>query len=83
MEFLMEYYNRDIMNFEIQKMIIISTIRRMQGEKGLMEEFMEKEGIDTYSYYENEGIMINRRTGEVQKAEKKKPRIPKSLEIVK
>lgn len=82
MEFLMEYYNPDIINFEVKKMSLISYIRRLNGQKGVMEEFCSENGIPTYSYYEDEGIMVERETGEVIKVETPKKRIPKYLKVV-
>lgn len=83
MEFLMEYYNWDIIKFEVEKLSLMSYIRRLNGQKGVMEEFCSENGIPTYSYYEDEGIMIERETGEVVKVEKPKKRIPKYMKIVK
>ena len=36
----------------------------------------------TYSYYKNEGILVNRQTGEVTKVEKPKTRVPKYMKVI-
>lgn len=81
-EFLMEYYNWDIMRFEVEKLSVISEIRQLEGKMGVMEEFLFNNGVPTYSYYEKEGIMINQQTGEVTKVSKPKKRIPRYIKIV-
>lgn len=82
MEFLMDYYNHDIIEFEVKKLSIISYIRRLNGQKGVMEEFCSENGIPTYFYYEDEGIMVESGTGKVVKVEKPKKRVPKYLKVV-
>lgn len=81
-EFLMDYQNWDINHFMTTFMLTISRMRVLQGGKGIMEEWLEKQGVPTYSYYEKEGIMVNRQTGEVTKVEKPKTRIPKYMKVV-
>lgn len=81
-EFLMEYYNGDIIKFEVKKLCLISYIRRLNGQKGVMEEFCEENDIPTYSYYEAEGIMVESGTGKAVKVEKPKRRKPKYLKVV-
>lgn len=81
-EFLMEYYNWDIIKFEVKKLCLISYIRRLNGQKGVMEEFCEENDIPTYSYYEAEGVMVESGTGKAVKVEKPKRRKPKYLKVV-
>ena len=81
-EFLMEYYNRDILEFEVRKLSVMSCIRRLQGQMGIMEEFLTGYGVPMYSFYEKEGIMVNRQTGEVTKIHKPKTRIPKYMRVM-
>ncbi|NBI64906.1 hypothetical protein D3Z38_18160 [Clostridiales bacterium] len=81
-EFLMEYHNEDIKEFMIMFMMVISRMRVLQGGRDPLEEFLEENGVATYSYYENEGIMVNRQTGEVTKVEKPRTRVPKYMKVI-
>lgn len=83
MYFLWDYWNRDINNFEVNKMCAMSNLRKCMGEKGLMEEFCENNGIPTYTSYDDLGIMVENGIGKVIKVSKPKKRIPKSLRVVK
>ena len=47
-----------------------------------MSEFLSEQGIASYRYYENEGIMINQETGEISKVQKPAPRIPKYMKVI-
>lgn len=82
LDFLMEYYNEDIMKFEVRMLSVISDIRKLKGDMGVIEEFLSENGIPSYSFHEKEGIMINRRTGEVIKVSKPKKRLPKYMKVV-
>ena len=82
MEFLWDYQNRDIRNFEVNKMCTLSDMRRLEGHKGLMEEFMEAQGVPSYTLHEKEGCMVNNMTGEVLKISKPKKRVPKYLKVL-
>lgn len=81
--FLWSYMNWDIDEFMVTFMLTVSRMRVLQGGKDIMEEIFEEKGLPTYSYYENEGIMINRQTGEVTKVEKPRTRVPKYMKIIK
>lgn len=80
-EFLMEYWNPDIINFEVCKMLCASALRKAMGGKGIMEEFMEEHGVPSYTLYDD-GIMVNNMTGETMKVQKAKKRKPKWLKVV-
>ncbi|MCI7304338.1 MAG: hypothetical protein SOR93_09645 [Clostridiales Family XIII bacterium] len=82
-EFLMDYQNWDINHFMVTFMLVVSRMRVLQGGMDIMEEWLEKQGVPTYSYYEDKGIMVNRQTGEVAKVEKPKTRVPKYMKVVK
>ena len=82
MEFLWDYQNRDIRNFEVNKMCTLSDMRRLEGHKGLMEEFMEAQGVPSYTLHEKEGCMVNNMTGEVLKISKPKKRVHKYLKVL-
>ena len=81
-EFLMDYWNPDIIRFEVCKMLCASAVRRITGGKGIMEEFAEEHGITTYTFYKDENIMVNNSTGEVSKVQKPRKRRPKWLRVV-
>lgn len=81
-EFLMEYENRDIREFMITFMLVVSQMQVLQGGKDILEEFMEEQGASSYSYYKNEGIVVNCQTGEVTKVEKPKMRVPKYMKVI-
>ena len=61
---LMEYYNRDINRFQVQKWLTVDRLRRFRGERGLLEEFAEEHSIATYTLYKDENMMVNNITGE-------------------
>ncbi|MCI8647893.1 MAG: hypothetical protein HFE76_14130 [Firmicutes bacterium] len=81
-EFLMEYENQDIREFMITFMLVVSRMRVLQGGRDILEEFMEEQGVPSYSYYQDEGIMINRQTGGAIKVEKPKTRVPKYMKVI-
>lgn len=83
MHFLWAYHNWDIVDFEVEKMCTMNDLRRWQGEKGIMEEFMEENGVDTYTYHEDEGYLYNHATGKTIKVSKPKKRVPKQFKVVK
>ena len=80
--FLMDYDNPDIVEFEVHKLSVISAWGRLSGQPGVMEEFMMEHGIPSYTYYETEGIMVERGTGKVIKVSKPKKRIPKWIRTI-
>ena len=63
-EFLMEYYNLDIIKFEVVKMCTISEIRRKQGQLGLMEQFAEDNEIHLQTFHQDGNEMVDNKTGE-------------------
>ncbi|WP_138752785.1 hypothetical protein [Paenibacillus sinopodophylli] len=76
-EFLWDYQNVTVTMFVVHLMSTVSELRRRQGQKGIMEEFCEENGIDTYSMYKNENgkqYLQNNTTGEVAAVKKPKPR---------
>lgn len=82
MSFLWDYHNREIREFEVYKMCAMSDLRRMQGEKGIAEEFCEQNNISTYTHYEEQGILIENGTGKRIKFNPIKNRKPKYLNIL-
>lgn len=77
--FLWSYWNDDLFAFDAVSFSIISNMYRSQTGKGIMEEWCEKQGIDSYSVNQKTGIIQNNRTGEISKLSKK----PSHLQIVK
>ncbi|MEC1155510.1 hypothetical protein [Cytobacillus horneckiae] len=81
-EFLWNYQNWDVTHFAINELCILSDIRRLQGHKGLMDEFLEEQGVPTYTMAEDhqgKNILINNQTGEETIVKKKRPRYLKPL----
>jgi len=76
---LMEYYNRDINMFKVQKWLTVDRLRRFQGERGLLEEFAEEHGVATYTFYKDENMMINNSTGETVEIQ---PAIPRGIHVI-
>ncbi|RST59684.1 hypothetical protein D5F11_011310 [Siminovitchia terrae] len=81
-EFLWEYQNWSICFFVVETTCIMSAIRRAEGQKGLAEEFFEKQDVTTYTVSKENGklYLTNNDTGEVEKI--KKP-IPRYMKVVK
>lgn len=79
--FLMEYWNKDIVNFLVNGMTIVDRNRAFDGLPGMMEEFMAEKGVQSYTYYEEEGIMVDS-FGKVLKVEKPKRRRPKYIKVL-
>ncbi|MGE7111986.1 hypothetical protein [Lysinibacillus sp. NPDC047702] len=53
LKLIMEYMNRDIMDFAVQGMVAMSAIRHFDGHLDLMEEFMATQGMDTENTFRN------------------------------
>lgn len=70
---LYDYQNSDIRCFNAKRFTCIDAIRRSQGKKSMMEEFLNDHGIDAH-YLRKDGngkeYIINSRTGRTQKATK-------------
>lgn len=82
-EFHWDYRNREITRFAVKTMCVMSKIRRAEGGKGIMEEFMEEQGVPTYTlteYGNGNQYLVNKQTGEMQKVIKPKP---KHLKVIK
>ncbi len=83
LKFLWAYHNWDIVEFEVERMCAISDLRRCNGQMGLMEEFADKHGIDTYTLDSVDGYLINNTTGQITKVSKPKKRKPKQFKVIK
>lgn len=74
-EFLWEYNNREIFEFNIKIMEYLSRLRRLQGKPSLSEEFAEIMGLETYRLYkDNKGneFLVDKK-GKSYKIKKKYP----------
>lgn len=57
-DFVWVYWNRDIFELDAVMIDIASDIRRFQGKKGIVEEWMEKQGVEPYTI-STDGTMKN------------------------
>lgn len=80
-DFLWEYMNWTINIYMVEKLGVISDIRRLETGKGLWEEFLEEHNIPSYTLYEEEGkqYVVNNQTSEVSEVKKPKPRYLKVI----
>lgn len=83
MSLLWDYVNKDTRLFLMEHTSAMSDLYRIQSGKGIMQEYLEHEGVDTYSMNEQEGILVNNRTGECSKISKTKKRKPKQFDVIK
>lgn len=60
-ELLWDYMNVQLFEFQINLMSIMSGINRFMGKKGVMEQFCEEVGIDTYTMQPNGELIRNER----------------------
>lgn len=73
LEFILEYMNKDIMNFTTKGWLIMSAIRGFDGHIDLSEEFMAQLGMDTPNTFKNsKGEALYIRHGKTHKIEKNK-----------
>lgn len=82
-DFLWDYQNVDVSFFMVETMSLISTFRRLEGKKGLMEEFLDDKDIPYYTMHTDDKgkkYFENSQTGEVTKVRKA---IPRYLHVVK
>ncbi|MEI4616029.1 MULTISPECIES: hypothetical protein [Bacillus cereus group] len=82
-EFLWSYHNwEDITEFVVNFMEVMSDIRRFEGGKGLVEEFLEEKGITAYTLCKDQKgkeYLTNNDTGEVIPVQKARPRYLKPV----
>ena len=57
-DFTWVYWNRDIFELDAVLVEIASDIRRLDGKKGIVEEWMEKQGVESYTI-STDGTMRN------------------------
>lgn len=78
-DFLWDYWNHELFAFDATAMSIASNMYRLQTGKGIMETWLEKQNIPSYTFNDEIGVMQNRQTGEIMKISTK----PSHLQIVK
>lgn len=85
-EFFWNYYNTDIINVGVKKLLVFDRIRRMDGAQGLLEGFLDivdkKHQVHTYTIHEKEGYIYDQMTGKTSKLVKPKKRKPPYLSVV-
>lgn len=84
MEILFDYTNIHITMFAVATMSAISAMRRYNGEKGLLEEFAEQQGMKLQTYTmskDNKGRnwLTDNDTGERQRVKVKRPRYLRAI----
>lgn len=74
--FLWDYVNRDILEFNVNCFCSLDIIRRFEGKQSLAVEWAESVGIDTYTKFNSERktYLLNNRTGEITRAKRRPPR---------
>lgn len=81
-DFLWEYLNPDISMFLVNLIGLTSDLRRLDGQKGLMEEFCEEQGIKTYTKHQDckgKEYFIDNQTGRTMPIKKQ---FPKHLKVI-
>ena len=80
--FLMDYYNHDIVSYNISKYMICDKLRRLEGQPSILETYIEEQNlpIETYTYNKTTKTMKNKKTGKKVGAKRK---IPSYLKVVK
>ncbi|MDF2788003.1 MAG: Fah30 [Neobacillus sp.] len=74
---LWDYNNNDVRYFLMNQLSTASDIRKMNGQKGIAEEFCEENGIETYTMYKAANgckFIQSNTTGRTSKVKRKFPR---------
>lgn len=79
---LWDYMNMHTRMFVVKEMSVMSDIRVLQGQKGIMEEWVDKQGVTTHTLIEKDGkqYLKNGDTGEIARVGKPKPRHLRSID---
>lgn len=84
-EFLWDYMNDATMSFVVFSMSALSAAKRAQGEKGLMEQFCEDNGISAF----HKGVdgngrewLVDDQTGEITPIIAQKPKMPRWWKVI-
>lgn len=62
-DFYWNYYNYDIMNFSIKRLLCIDRLLKMKNKKTLMESLSDEFNLDYYKIGHNGKYIVNKRTG--------------------
>lgn len=83
-EILWDTMNLDIFTFNAYLLSVMSVLRRFQGKRGLMEEFLDEQGVETYTLNESSGkkYLQSNRTGKTVPVKVAKKRVPRYLKVV-
>lgn len=82
-KFLWEYQNWTISFYMLEMMGIASDLRQLETGKSIMEEFLEEQGVPTYSIHDGvdgKRYIENNQTGEVSEVKKPRPRYLRVVE---
>ena len=72
-DLLWDYVNDDICEFMVNMLSTTSQLRRFQGQKGILEEWTEQQGIPTYTVNERDGYVMNNQTHQTMPYHKPMP----------
>lgn len=78
LEFMWEYMNDDINNFNVEVMGYMSDLNRMQGQPTLMDDFARIMGVKTYTMFKDDKdreFLLDKETGKTIKVRKARPRL--------
>lgn len=73
---LWDYMNKDLSKFLVRYMSAVDDLRACNGEKSVMQEFCENNGITTYTMLQDgkgKQVLMDNRTGRTKRAYEKKP----------
>ncbi len=82
-EFLWEYQNWTISHYMLEMMGIASDLRKLETGKSIMEEFIEEQGLPSYTMHDGlngKQYIKNSQTGEVTEVKKPRPRYLRVIE---
>ena len=77
MNLLWEYWNGDIIHFNVNLMMYMSNLRQLDGQPSLMEDFADTAGLDIHTMHTDENgaqFVINKTTGKTTKLNKNRPK---------
>lgn len=83
LEFIWEYTNWEITEFNVAIMGYMSNLRRLEGQPSLMEEWADMNGLKTYTMHTDQKGREFLFDGETGKTIKLKKKLPKHLKVIK
>lgn len=67
-KFLAEYYNEEIIQFCVRRLLLVDKMRKMEGKKSIASSFLENfPEIESFHYDKKHNGMISNKTGEKHK----------------